>query len=100
MEDFVDETLQLSNAQTLQGYLSSSSKDDDEGSSPELAKGLGPVALGSAVDDLRQVVDEHSSWLTKNLEIQVSLHSLGVNHHTFIVYYEHECQNPIDSVQH
>lgn len=67
----MDDTLQLSNAQTLRGYLSSSSQNGNGDTTPELTKGLGPAALGTAVDDLRLVVDEHDSWLKKNLDIQV-----------------------------
>lgn len=71
-EEFVDRTLQLSNVQTLRGYLSSGSSEKDI-SSPDAAKGFGKVAMGNVVEDLKQVVDEHDAWLSKNLDIQVSI---------------------------
>ncbi|GMH39991.1 hypothetical protein BSKO_07895 [Bryopsis sp. KO-2023] len=67
IESFVDDTLQLSRIQTLRGYLSSG----DGASSPDLSKGFGAVAMGTVVEDLKQVVDEHDSWLGKNFENQL-----------------------------
>lgn len=68
-EDFVDDTLKLSNLTSLQPYLS---KSESSSSQSNLTKGFGSVVMGSVVEDVQKVMTDHGAWLARNCENQVN----------------------------
>eukprot|EP00803_Ostreobium_quekettii_P011469 evm.model.scf_3258.1 EVM.evm.TU.scf_3258.1 scf_3258:5409-10103(-) len=68
-EDFVDDALKLSNLTSLQTYLSKGKESSSQASS--LLQGFGTAVMGTAVDDVQQVMANHGAWLSRNCENQV-----------------------------
>ena len=69
-EEFVDETLMVSNFFTLRGYLSETTGVDEKKQST-VTQGFTASVLGNAINDLRDLVDQQTTWIKKNCNNQV-----------------------------
>lgn len=69
-ENFVDETLLVSNFFTLRGYLAETT-GVSEVSSSKVTKGFTASVLGNALYDLNEALEQQKSWIRKNCDNQV-----------------------------
>lgn len=72
----MDETLLVSNFFTLRGYLSETTGVEGKKQS-KVSQGFTASVLGNAMQDLKDMLDQQTSWIHKNCENQVGFTALN-----------------------
>lgn len=67
----MDETLLVSNFFTLRGYLSETTGVEGKKQS-KVSQSFTASVLGNALPDLKEMMDQQTSWIHKNCENQVT----------------------------